>query len=210
MDRLDYWAIAKAVLADDEGQIDRGDDDGYRKAIKATRARVGRQAEHLLAKYGHLGSELEPGTWIHALMNPASNAVVPDWSQRLVGEASKVLRSMGELIQGAVVRDEGKVRREPLPPEDVIQNSRVVADYLEANNSTVPDEAIRRQRGTVDEVARHSRRMRLKSALRAVQACVEAWPGDALDAAQLEVRPLLASAQTDLKAAAIAAGVVLL
>ena len=210
MDRLDYWAISKAVLADDDGQIDRGDSDGYRKAIKATRARVGRQAEHLLAKYGHLGSELEPGTWIHALMNPASNAVVPDWSQRLVGEASKVLRSMGELIQGAVVRDEGKVRREPLPPEDVIQNSRVVADYLEANNSTVPDEAVHRAKGDAEDMARQSRRVKLKRALVAVRGCLDDWDNASNDVVHLEVRPLVASALTDIKAAAIAAGVVLL
>tara|TARA_Y100001973_G_C5208848_1_gene343761 strand:+ start:14933 stop:15628 length:696 start_codon:yes stop_codon:yes gene_type:complete len=203
MDRLDYWAIAKAMLRDQPDLIDASGGD-YTKALRTARQRVGRQANHLLAKYANHGDAADPGTWIHTLMGHHVQA--PDWSQRLVDQASKVLRSMGELIQGAVVRDESGVRREPLPPEDVITNAQVVSDYLEANNGTVPEEAA--QRPTLDE--REQRRREslaaLKRALAAARACRDIWDYSG----NQEVRGLLATATTDLRAAAQAAGLELL
>jgi hypothetical protein len=203
MDRLNYWAIAKALLRDDPSLVEASGGD-YNVALRSARQRVGRQSDHLLAKYSNHGSMDEPGTWIHVLMGNTKPA--PDWSQRLVSDAAKALRGMGEIIQGAVVREDGKVKREPLPPEDVLANARCVCDYLDSNGGVVPDGVA--PSSTIEDrqaQAKRARAMALKRARAAVRACVVEWQGGG-DMLHLEVVDLIESASTDLRAACIALG----
>lgn len=203
MDRLDCWAIAKALLRDDPDLVEASGGD-YSRALKTARQRVGRQSNHLLAKYSGHGCEDDPGSWIHRLMG--QNVPAPDWSQRLVDEAHKALRRMGELIQGAVVRDESGVRREPLPPQDVLSNAQVVADYLEARGGQVDQEDLKGPQADPKEQQRRLALASLKRALTAARACLSVWD----DVDNHEVRALIASGLTDLRAAALASGLELL